>query len=219
MRSRARLIVAFGALALVAGACASDDAATPSSGATSSAVTSLVTESDSSTATTGPADSTGAEPAETEPVATDGPPGVQPDGFTTATVRITKADGEVCEVCMWLADVGDERSRGLMGVTDLGAAAGMAFVFPKPTGGAFYMFGTPTPLSIAWFTADGAFVSTTDMAPCLTAAADCERYRPGGEYQLAIEVFEGGLAGFGLGPGSTVEVLAATESVECVLAG
>ena len=57
-------------------------------------------------------------------------------------------------MCLWLADVADERARGLMGVTDLGEAVGMAFVFEAPGEGAFVMIGTPTPLSIAWFDAD-----------------------------------------------------------------
>ena len=103
-----------------------------------------------------------------------------------------------------------------MGVTDLGAPAGMAFVFRESVDGAFFMFDTPIPLSIAWFATDGAFVSTTDMEPCATAAADCERYRAGGEFQLAIEVFAGDLTDVGLGPGSTAEVLTGTESPECV---
>jgi uncharacterized membrane protein (UPF0127 family) len=92
--------------------------------------------------------------------------GVQPEGFTTATVEIIKADGTICEVCMWLADTAEERSRGLMGVTDLGTAAGMAFVFEQPTSGSFYMFQTVTPLSIGWFAPGGALVSMADMAPC-----------------------------------------------------
>lgn len=118
---------------------------------------------------------------------------------------------------MWLADSGDERGRGLMGVTDLGRPAGMAFVFPRPVDGAFYMFGTPSPLSIAWFAPDGAFVSATDMAPCTTAAEDCARFRAGDTYQLAIEVFQGGLGDLGIGPGSTAVVLPGTEASTCAV--
>ena len=81
-------------------------------------------------------------------------------GDPASPVEITKADGEVCEVCMWLADSADERGRGLMGVTSLGTPEGMAFVWEQPTAGAFLMFQTVTPLSIAWFGDDGALVST-----------------------------------------------------------
>ena len=146
--------------------------------------------------------------------------GVQPEGFTTVTARITEDDGEVCEVCLWLADSVEERGRGLMGVTDLGDAAGMAFVFDEPVQGGFLMYQTPTPLSIAWFAPDGSLVSRADMAPCLDMAYDeCPRYRPEQPYDLAIEVFDDGsgdaLAALGIGPGARVELLPGTEAPEC----
>lgn len=139
-----------------------------------------------------------------------------PEGFTTVQARITEVDGEVCEVCLWLADDDDERRRGLMGVTDLGEAAGMAFVFDQPTSGSFWMFDTPTPLSIAWFAPDGNQVGSADMSPCIdTPASDCPLYAPGAEYDLAIEVFDGGLEPLGLGPGARVQLLDGTESERC----
>ncbi|HYN34279.1 MAG TPA: hypothetical protein VES40_16765, partial [Ilumatobacteraceae bacterium] len=48
------------------------------------------------------------------------PGGQQPEGFSTVTARITDTDGQICEVCVWLADTPEERAQGLMGVTDLG---------------------------------------------------------------------------------------------------
>ena len=98
---------------------------------------------------------------------------VQPAGFTTAMIEVTKVDGTVCELCMWLADTGDERGQGLKGVTSLGTPEGMAFVWNEPTTGSFFMFQTVTPLSIAWFDAPvaragGALVSTADMEPCVS---------------------------------------------------
>jgi uncharacterized membrane protein (UPF0127 family) len=145
--------------------------------------------------------------------------GQQPEGFTTIQARITEPDGEVCEVCLWLADDGDERGRGLMGVTDLGDPVGMAFRFDEPISGSFYMFQTPTPLSIAWFAADGSHVGSADMAPCLdTSAGECALYSPGAQYDLAIEVFEGGLEPLGLLPGSTVELIEGSEADGCPLA-
>ena len=144
------------------------------------------------------------------------PSGTQPDGFTTIQARITEADGEVCEVCLWLADDSDERSRGLMGVTDLGDAVGMAFRFDEARLGTFYMFQTPTPLSIAWFGPDGAFVGAADMDPCLDRpAGECPLYSPDLAYDLAIEVFEGGLEPLGLGPGASVELIEGSESDRC----
>jgi uncharacterized membrane protein (UPF0127 family) len=141
---------------------------------------------------------------------------VLPTGFSTITARITDADGEVCEVCVWLADDGDERGRGLMGVTDLGDAVGMAFRFDEARIGSFYMFQTPTPLSIAWFGSDGDHVGSADMDPCLdTPAGDCPLYAPDAPYDLAIEVFAGGLAALGLGPGANVELIDGTEADRC----
>lgn len=134
--------------------------------------------------------------------------GVQPEGFTTITARVTSADGDVCEICLWLADGGDETSRGLMGVTDLGGPVGMAFVYDVARDGAFFMFGTPTPLSIAWFSPTGDHVAQTDMEPCLVEDSSvCERYRPGAAYTIAVEMFEGQLAKVGIEPGSSIELL------------
>jgi uncharacterized membrane protein (UPF0127 family) len=142
--------------------------------------------------------------------------GQQPEGFTTIQALITEPDGEVCEVCLWLADDSTERGRGLMGVTDLGDAVGMAFRFDEPTAGSFYMFQTPTPLSIAWFSPDGSHVGSADMDPCLdTPAGECPLYSPGAEYDLAIEVFEGGLEPLGLVEGSSVELIEGSEASSC----
>lgn len=139
--------------------------------------------------------------------------GVVPVGFGTATLRVTAADGSVCDVCMWLADEAAKRNVGLMGVTDLGAPVGMAFAYESPSAGNFFMFGTPTPLSIAWFAPDGLYLTETDMEPCLDETADdCERYGPGAAYTLAVEMFRdasgaGQLSEIGIGPGSTAQVI------------
>jgi uncharacterized protein len=146
--------------------------------------------------------------------------GQQPEGFTTIQARITEPDGEVCEVCLWLADDSSERGRGLMGVTDLGEAVGMAFRFEEPTSGSFYMFQTPSPLSIAWFAPDGGYVGSADMDPCLDQpAGECPLYSPGAEYDLAVEVFAGGLEPLGLIAGSSVELIEGSEAQRCAVSG
>ncbi len=68
------------------------------------------------------------------------------------------------------------------------------------------MRNTPTPLSIAWIDADGAVVSTADMAPC----EDRERlpHLPG---RRALpdgrsRCFQGHLDDLGIVPGATVTV-------------
>ena len=215
---------------LVGAACSSDDdsgdAATTGETATSEATTVEVEGADvvQGSATSESSTSDTGESAGTEVTAKDvrtrvdglTGEGVTPVGFTTIEARIISAGGEVCTVCLWLADTADERSRGLMGVTDLGDAVGMAFVFETPTDDRFFMFQTPAPLSIAWFDRSGAFVAATDMEPCLEDDdATCERYAPGGSYTVAVEMLQGELDVVGIGPGSTIELLAGTESPTC----
>jgi hypothetical protein len=205
--------VALGALALGLLACADDSTSDDATGPAATA--GVTTESAPSTVT--------ALPESTEsPETTPGSSlviGQQPDGFTTIQAEITDADGGVCEVCLWLADDATERGRGLMGVTDLGDAVGMAFVFDEATTGSFYMFQTPTPLSIAWFSPDGDHVGSAEMEPCLdTPAGECPLYSPDSAYDLAIEVFDGGLDPLGLGPGSRVVLIEGSESDRCAAA-
>ena len=70
----------------------------------------------------------------------------QPAGFELTAARVTAADGEVCELCLWLADSPDRRRQGLIGVTDLGRADGMVFRYDEPSPSAFHMRGAPLPL-------------------------------------------------------------------------
>ena len=133
--------------------------------------------------------------------------GIGPEGFTTVVATVTSRDGDACTICLWLADSADERTRGLMGVTDLAGPVGMAFVWDEPTESRFFMFETPTPLSIAWFGADGSHVGQADMAPCLvTDSSQCDRYTASAPFVIAIEMLQGELAAIGIGPGSTVEL-------------
>ena len=51
-------------------------------------------------------------------VATSVVDAVVPEGFEQVAATITAADGTVCELCLWLAATGEQRSQGLMFVTD-----------------------------------------------------------------------------------------------------
>lgn len=76
-----------------------------------------------------------------------------------------------------------------MGVTDLGGADGMLFVFDEPTLAAFYMWQTPLALTVAFFDEAGRLVDGAEMDPCLDETPDdCERYRSEVPYVLALEV-------------------------------
>jgi uncharacterized membrane protein (UPF0127 family) len=134
-------------------------------------------------------------------------PGAVPSGFSAVTLRITAADGSVHESCVLLAVSEKDRARGLMDVDSLGGYDGMIFRFGGPTDAEFYMFRTRLPLSVAFFDGNGAFVSSRDMAPCTaTSGADCPVYGAAGRYVDALEVVQGGLGPFGIGPGARVEV-------------
>jgi uncharacterized protein len=131
---------------------------------------------------------------------------VVPLGFGTASVRVTSASGDVRELCLHLADTPELRAQGLMRVTDLGGLDGMLFDYTSPSEGSFWMKDTVMPLSIAFFGADGGFVSATDMDPC-PPGEDCPWYDADGPFSAAIEVPQGGLAERGLEPGSTLTEL------------
>jgi uncharacterized membrane protein (UPF0127 family) len=133
---------------------------------------------------------------------------VRPVGFERVAATITAADGNRCEVCLWLAETGDQRSRGLMGVTEVGdsdgTADGMAFVYPQPHTGTFWMKNTLLPLSIAFFGHSGDYLSSFDMEPC--AADPCPNYPTPADFTVAIEVPRGNLPALMIGAGSTLEL-------------
>jgi len=204
------LVAAACALALVAAGCSDDDGPSDD-GAGSSAADS---DGGSATDASGPAPPISlddlAAAAGGAPAATgadlDEPPGPAdrtglPD-VSEAAASVTAADGTVTGCCLLVAANDEQRQRGLMEVTDLGGYQGMVFVWDADASGGFWMRNTPTPLSIAWFDADGEFVSSADMAPCSATAPDCPVYPSGGSYRFALEVFQGDLDELGVGPGS-----------------
>jgi hypothetical protein len=151
--------------------------------------------------------SPGAGASEPTTVATvppsDGPR--RPSGFATARAVVTEADGSTCELCVWLADTSSQRRLGLMFVTDLGVADGMAFRYPRSHSGTFWMKNTPLPLSIAFFAPDGAYLESFDMAPCPDGT--CPKYATPDDFLVAVEVPQGHLEELGLSAGSTLQLL------------
>ena len=127
-----------------------------------------------------------------------------PVGLTAVVLTVTRPDGSTVEVCVWVADDGEERSVGLMDVgdPDLGGKAGMAFVYAEDVTGAFWMRNTLLPLSIAFVDAGGEVVSSTDMEPCPAGVTDCPTYPPAGPYRMALEVPQGDLPDLGVVDGS-----------------
>jgi uncharacterized membrane protein (UPF0127 family) len=90
---------------------------------------------------------------------------------------------------------------------DLPEGTGMVFLFANDSSGAFYMYRTLIPLSIAFFDATGQVVSVLDMEPCTSDDANaCERYNPEATYRGALEVNQGALDELGVTEGWTVEL-------------
>ena len=130
----------------------------------------------------------------------------QLQGFTKVTLRIRAADGSVQEHCVWMADSELEQQRGLQGIADpsIGGAGAMVFVFDDVVSTEFWMKDTVLPLSIAWVDDAGAVVGTTDMDPCRQGIS-CRTYASPRPYRLAVEMAQGRLQDWGIGPGATVE--------------
>lgn len=131
-------------------------------------------------------------------------------GFGEVAFQVTPAGAaapaaSAARYCALLAESDAQRARGMMGRRDLAGFDAMVFRFDQDSTGSFYMRNVPVPLSIAWFDADGRFVSSTDMAPCADQEG-CPQYAPAGPYRLAVEVLQGGLERLGIGPGSTITV-------------
>lgn len=127
-------------------------------------------------------------------------------GFGEVAFEVTPAGGgEAARFCALLAETDRQRARGLMGRRDLAGYDAMIFRFDADTEAGFYMRDVPVALSIAWFAADGRFVSSSDMAPCPDQEG-CPSYFPAGPYRLALEVLQGGLGRLGVGEGSTITV-------------
>jgi uncharacterized membrane protein (UPF0127 family) len=145
--------------------------------------------------TTEPA--TEAEPASDLPV-------IAP--FGRGGAEFTAADGTVRCSCVLVADTAEERSQGLMNVTDLQGYAGMVFVFAEDVESRFTMRDTPMPLTIGWFSADGSLVSTADMDPCL-GGGECPAYPAAGPYRFALEVPQGELGDVGATDGTTFRLV------------
>ena len=133
------------------------------------------------------------------------------DGFGEIGITITPVPGvglTPTQECALLAATEEQRAQGLMRVTDLKGYPGMVFRYDVDVTTGFYMRNTPMPLSIAWFAADGTFVSSADMAPC-DDRSDCPTYGATAPYRFALEVPQGELAALGIGPGSKLELTGA----------
>jgi uncharacterized membrane protein (UPF0127 family) len=105
-----------------------------------------------------------------------------------------------------LADETEERQRGLMGIRHLPADQGMAFVWPEPVVGTFWMKDTLIPLSIAFVDERGRVIDVLDMQPC--EADPCPTYGVDEPYLLAVEANLGWFDDHGVEAGDRAELRA-----------
>jgi len=155
-----------------------------------------------------PGGSGGAAPAPEPVPAPASLPSLEPtEGFATSRLTLRGPDGEAIEVPVYVASTPEQRSRGLMDREDLPDGTGMVFTYDADTSGAYYMYRTLMPLSIAFYDADGRIAAVLDMEPCTSATpSDCELYDPGVTYRGALEVEQGWFAARGVGEGWTVDL-------------
>ena len=127
-------------------------------------------------------------------------------GFGEIEFAVVGGDGRKDQFCGLLAD--DEKTRGLgmMRRRDMAGHDAMLFRFPTDSTGRFFMRTVPVPLDIAWFAADGSFVSSTTMPAC-GDRSDCPLFGAARSYRYAVETLTGGLTRLGLVPGSRIQLL------------
>ncbi|MFM1881091.1 MAG: hypothetical protein RLZZ344_1325 [Pseudomonadota bacterium] len=101
-----------------------------------------------------------------------------------------------------LADTPERRARGLMYRTDLGANAGMLFIFDRADRHCMWMRNTPLPLSVAFADAAGRIINIADMTP-FTETAHCAS----SPATFALETRQGWFSRNHLGPGDRLEGL------------
>jgi len=102
----------------------------------------------------------------------------------------------------------EARRRGLMGVTDLGASAGMLFVYPSTERRSFWMQGCLIPLDIAFLDGEGTVVQVDTLEPP-SAGAEPARTRLSPPAAYVLEVRAGFFDEHGLAP--AVRVLIPTS--------
>jgi uncharacterized membrane protein (UPF0127 family) len=92
-----------------------------------------------------------------------------------------------------------QRERGLMERKDLGPRDGMIFVFERDDHLTFWMKNTPTPLSIAFLSAEGKVLQIEDMEPFSETTV---RSKIAARY--AFEMKKGAFGVLGIGVGDVV---------------
>lgn len=115
------------------------------------------------------------------------------------TLSVRRADGETVSVRAELAVSAEERARGFMERRHIPDGTGMLFIFENDQILSFWMKNTPTPLSIAYISADGRIRDIFDMTPYSLASVEST-----GHVRYALEVPQGWFARAGVRTGDTL---------------
>lgn len=136
------------------------------------------------------------------------PAGVQAIDFAPGTVEIHTAQGATHTLKVEVAGNDAQRERGLMYRTSMPADAGMIFIYPEQQpDGAFWMYNTLIPLSIAYADSAGVIVNILEMEPCRSQYQTlCDNYPAGAPFQYALEANRGYFMEHGVRPGDRVVV-------------
>jgi len=132
-------------------------------------------------------------------------------GFPLGDVVVQRGSQTVLSLTVEIADNAKAWEKGLMGVKQLPASQGMAFVFPRTVADQFWMKDTLIPLDIAFADGGGHIVDMQSMAPC--TADPCPTYASAQPYQTAVEVAAGVLSKAGLRTGDVLHVAWRSKAV------
>ena len=99
-----------------------------------------------------------------------------------------------------VARTGQEKAKGLMNRTQLGAGNGMIFIWEDPVTESFWMKNTPLPLSIAFISVGGVIVDIQDMEPF-----SVQPHAPAAAYIYAVEANQGWFSAHGIAMGDRAE--------------
>jgi uncharacterized membrane protein (UPF0127 family) len=117
---------------------------------------------------------------------------------------LIRAAGRTVAIRVEIADTGAARQKGLMGRSELGADAGMVFLFDAPSTGGFWMKDTLIPLDIAFRMPGGQITDILHMTPC--RSEPCRLYVPARPYVGAVEVNRSFFDRHGISVGDTIRL-------------
>ena len=130
----------------------------------------------------------------------------RPTNFLSGPVQPIIINGKTIEV--FVADTGNERTKGLSGVTELEENQGMFFVFDKkPTEPTFWMKDVLIPLDIIWIKEDTIIKIDSNVPPPPEDTPDSQLtlYEPGQPIDFVLEVNGGFSQSNGIKPGDKID--------------